>query len=179
MYMEEYQSFRVAGTTTVKNINVDYVDGQDVIYWEDIEKLFPGVLNVQNGEFLVKLLRDSKNNRSVPHRIKHCPGIVLDVILPNTVRHVLVDSPMSTRNPTLTDGRADAPALASTEDKVVEVLHFTPPLGDTPIGEITASKVPEHGKNKVAEMIAKHEFECTVLHQLGGLPKLTQEVAKE
>ncbi|KAF8923856.1 hypothetical protein BGZ58_002446, partial [Dissophora ornata] len=62
-------------------------------------------------------------------------------------------------NLTLTDGRTGATALASIEDKVVESLHFTPPLGDTPIGAITASKVPEHGKDKVASMIAKHEFD--------------------
>ncbi|KAF8905177.1 hypothetical protein BGZ58_006408, partial [Dissophora ornata] len=100
--------------------------------------------------------------------VKHCPGVVLDVILSTTVKHVHVDSPMSTLNLTLidgrTDGRTDAPILASTEDKAVEVLHFTPPLGDTPTGDVTSSKVPDHAK--VAPLIAKPEFESTVIHQL-------------
>ncbi|KAF8932520.1 hypothetical protein BGZ58_007008, partial [Dissophora ornata] len=177
MSMEEYQSFRVAGTTTVRNIDVDNVDGQNVIYWEDIEQLFPGVQNVQNGKFLVKLLRDLKRARFVPHCIKHCPGVVLNITLWHTTKYFHVDPPMSTSNLTLTDGRTGAPVLASIEDKVVEALHFTPPLGDTPICDITSSKVPEHGKSKVASMVANHEFESTVLHQLGGLPNLTQEIA--
>ncbi|KAI8597906.1 hypothetical protein EDD21DRAFT_407255 [Dissophora ornata] len=180
--MEEYQSFRVAGTTTVGNINVDNVDGQNIIYWDDIEQLFPGVQSIRNGTFLVKLLRDSKRARIEPLCIKHCPGVVLDVFLSNTVKHSHVDSPMSTSNPTLTDDRTDAPVLPSTEDKVVELLHLTPPLGDTPIGNITASKVPEHGKSKVAPMITKPGLESTVLHQLGGLygqGQTTQEFVKQ
>ncbi|KAI8597905.1 hypothetical protein EDD21DRAFT_446640 [Dissophora ornata] len=87
--MAEYQSFRVAGTTTVGNINVDNVDGQNIIYWDDIEQLFPGVQSIRNGTFLVRLLRDSKRARIEPLCIKHCPGVVLDVFLSNTVKHQL------------------------------------------------------------------------------------------
>ena len=62
--MEEPQSFRIAGTTTdIRNIDVDDADGQNVIYWEDIEQVFPGVQHVQNGEVVVKLLRDSNRLR--------------------------------------------------------------------------------------------------------------------
>ncbi|KAF9363721.1 hypothetical protein BGX34_003449, partial [Mortierella sp. NVP85] len=79
--MEEAQLFRLAGTSAVKKISCDHVDGQSVIYWEDIEHFFTGVRHVMNGETFVKLLRDSNRNRIIPHCIKHQPGAILDVVL--------------------------------------------------------------------------------------------------
>ncbi|KAF8900357.1 hypothetical protein BGZ58_006879, partial [Dissophora ornata] len=106
----------------------------------------------------------------VPYCIQHYPNVVLEVVLSTTIKHVHVDSTMSTP---LT------PVLASTEDKVVEDLRLTPPLGDTAISDITASK---YGKNKITPMISKPEFESTVLHKLDGLHNqggMTQRIAQE
>jgi hypothetical protein len=61
--MEDTQLFRLAGTTVVKKISYDHVDGHSVVYWEDIEHLFTKVKHVMNSETLVKLLRDSNRNR--------------------------------------------------------------------------------------------------------------------
>ncbi|KAK3817746.1 MAG: hypothetical protein J3Q66DRAFT_388224 [Benniella sp.] len=61
--MGETQHFRLAGTTNVEEIDHDHVDGHTVIYWEDIEQIFPGVKHVKNGNVSVKLLRDSNRNR--------------------------------------------------------------------------------------------------------------------
>ncbi|KAI8597484.1 hypothetical protein EDD21DRAFT_407566 [Dissophora ornata] len=51
--------------------------------------VFPGVKYVKNGEVTVTKMTDSHQNRIKPDRIKHCPNVVLEVVL----------SPMSTPNP--------------------------------------------------------------------------------
>jgi hypothetical protein len=61
--MEETQLFRLAGRTATIKIPCDYVHGQSVVYWEDIEQVFPGVQHVVNGEVIVTLMRDSNRNR--------------------------------------------------------------------------------------------------------------------
>ncbi|KAI8598054.1 hypothetical protein EDD21DRAFT_407131 [Dissophora ornata] len=87
--MADTQSFRLTGKLDVENIPLDNVNGQNIIYWEDIKEVFPGVKYVKNGEQTVTKMRDSHQNRIEPHRIKHCPNVVLEVVL----------SPMSTPNP--------------------------------------------------------------------------------
>ncbi|KAF9353396.1 hypothetical protein BGX34_011588 [Mortierella sp. NVP85] len=79
--MDVTQSFRLAGTTTIVDIVCDHVDGQYITYWEDIEQIYPGIKHIMNGNVTVKLLRDSQQNRIVPHRIKHYPDVVLDIVL--------------------------------------------------------------------------------------------------
>jgi hypothetical protein len=61
--MEETQLFRLSGTDTVEIIPCDDVNGQTVIFWEDIEQVFPAVKHVKSGGAAVKLLRDSSRNR--------------------------------------------------------------------------------------------------------------------
>ncbi|KAG0287935.1 hypothetical protein BGZ97_006950, partial [Linnemannia gamsii] len=131
--MAEFQSFRIAGTTTAtENIDVDTINGLNVIFWEDIEQVFPRVQHIRNGSSVVKLLRDSNRARIMPHCIRHYPGVVLDVVLFSAANHVHVDSPMATppasdradtsanspsgNPPTVapTDAPTDAPAVAST-----------------------------------------------------------------
>ncbi|KAI8596822.1 hypothetical protein EDD21DRAFT_236094, partial [Dissophora ornata] len=87
--MEDTQSFRLIGKLDIENIPLDNVNGQNIIYWEDIKEVFPGVKYVKNGERTVTKMRDSHQNRIEPHRIKHCPKVVLEVVL----------SPMSITNP--------------------------------------------------------------------------------
>ncbi|KAG0059485.1 hypothetical protein BGZ89_000363, partial [Linnemannia elongata] len=126
--MEKFQSFRIAGTATnIENIDVDTINGLNVIFWEDIEQVFPGVQHIRNGSSVVKLLRDSNQTRIIPHCIRHYPDVVLDVVLFSAANHVHVDSPMTTppvsnqadtsANPPgnlPTAALTDAPAVAST-----------------------------------------------------------------
>jgi hypothetical protein len=61
--MEETQLFRLSGTDTTEKIPCDHVDGQTVVFWEDIEQVFPGAKHVKHHGVTVKLLRDSNRNR--------------------------------------------------------------------------------------------------------------------
>ena len=56
--MQETQSFRLIGKNKVEKIPCDQVDGQNIVYWEDIEVLFPGVSHIMNGDVLVTAMRD-------------------------------------------------------------------------------------------------------------------------
>ncbi|KAK3817666.1 MAG: hypothetical protein J3Q66DRAFT_388177 [Benniella sp.] len=57
------QLFRLTGNTAIEKIPCDHVNGDTIIYWEDIEQVFPGVKQVKNGDTTIKLLRDSNENR--------------------------------------------------------------------------------------------------------------------
>lgn len=61
--METIQSFRLVGKPEIVETSCDQIDGQNVIFWEDIEQLFPGVQHVRNNNVVVKMLRDSDRNR--------------------------------------------------------------------------------------------------------------------
>jgi len=61
--MNQTQSFRLPGKTDVENIPCDHINGNSVIYWDDIKHFFPGVKHIRNGGDFVKLLRDSNRNR--------------------------------------------------------------------------------------------------------------------
>jgi hypothetical protein len=55
--MEANQSFRLSGKTSIVEIPCDHVDGQHIIFWDDIEQAFPGVQVVKSGNVVIKLLR--------------------------------------------------------------------------------------------------------------------------
>jgi len=61
--MDVTQSFRLTGQTDTEEIPCDCVDGDNIIYWEDIEQIYPRVKYIKNGSTAVKLLRDSEQNR--------------------------------------------------------------------------------------------------------------------
>ena len=61
--MARTQSFRLAGSTDIEDIPCNHVYGQNVVYWEDIEHVFPGIKHVKNGRVTVNLMRDSNRNR--------------------------------------------------------------------------------------------------------------------
>ncbi|KAF9560534.1 hypothetical protein EC968_006121 [Mortierella alpina] len=104
--MCDTQSFRVAGTTTdIKIIDVDNVNGQNVIFWEDIEQVFPGVGHLCKGSTVVKLLRDSHQIRLVPHCIKHYPGVILEVFLRTTAECDPADSRKAASSLVVTTGQ--------------------------------------------------------------------------
>ncbi|KAG0056131.1 hypothetical protein BGZ83_006226 [Gryganskiella cystojenkinii] len=126
---ETHQSFRISGAMSdTENIDVDTLNGQNVIYWEDIALLFPMVKYVKNGSKLVKMMRDQSGLRIVPHCIKHCPGVILDVVLSAAAKPVLDDSLMTTSSLDLTGGRANTlihtpidPHYAGTVDKEISI----------------------------------------------------------
>ncbi|KAK3833600.1 MAG: hypothetical protein J3R72DRAFT_230870 [Linnemannia gamsii] len=125
--MDETQSFRISGTTDIKNIGVDIVNGQNVIYWEDIEQVFPKVGYICNGSSVVKLIRDSNRTRIVPHRIKHYPGVVLDVILATGANLLHEESPMVTSTLTPIHTPIDPYRPGTTIDE----LNVSPPASST------------------------------------------------
>ncbi|KAF9359773.1 hypothetical protein BGX34_008158, partial [Mortierella sp. NVP85] len=122
--METTQSFRLAGGTDIEEISCDHVNGQTIIYWEDIEQVFPGVKHVKNGNATIKLLRDSNENRIIPHRIKHHPGVILDVVIST-----------SHGNAPATNALNIDTTNSSTTDHLAESLQITEPPAYTSIGE--------------------------------------------
>ncbi|KAG0041945.1 hypothetical protein BGZ89_007147, partial [Linnemannia elongata] len=105
--MEDTQSFRLIGNKDIEDIPCDHVAGQYIVYWEDIEQVFPGVKHVKNGKVTVTMMRDPNRLRIVPHCIKHYPGVVLDVVLSSAADHGHVDSPMATSSLAPANSRAD------------------------------------------------------------------------
>ncbi|KAG0361303.1 hypothetical protein BGX24_005366, partial [Mortierella sp. AD032] len=110
-------------------IPIQNVDEQNIVYWESIEKVFPGVKCVKNGD------------------VAYFPGAVLDVVLSSASEHGHDSSvgapsmvPIIAPNSTLTVGRtgtaADPPTDRSSEDKFVEGLRVTSALAVTPINDI-------------------------------------------
>ncbi|KAI8600100.1 hypothetical protein EDD21DRAFT_142096, partial [Dissophora ornata] len=97
--MVDTQSFRLIGKSDIEKIPLGNVNGQNIVCWEDIRQVFPGVKYVKNGEVVVSMMKDSHRIRIEPHCIEHCPNVVLDVVLSTTDKHVHVASQMSTPNP--------------------------------------------------------------------------------
>lgn len=61
--MEDTQSFRLIETMNTVEITLNHVDGQNIVYWEDIEQVFPGVKRVRNGNSVIKFLRGFDQQR--------------------------------------------------------------------------------------------------------------------
>ncbi|KAG0289346.1 hypothetical protein BGZ96_007097, partial [Linnemannia gamsii] len=110
--MELTQSFRLNGNNDIAEISCVQVDGQSVVIWEDIERGFPGVQLVKNGNLIVSLMKYPNQECIWPHRIKHHPDVVLNVILASVVNHVHGNASMATSRQTPTDGRAQTPTHA-------------------------------------------------------------------
>lgn len=61
--MEDTQSFRLIETMDTVEITPDHVDGQNIVYWDDIEQVFPGVKYVKDGKVAINMMRDSDGFR--------------------------------------------------------------------------------------------------------------------
>lgn len=61
--METTQRFRLAEGIAIEEIPCNHVNGQAIIYWDDIELVFPGVKRVKCGNVSVNPLRDLNENR--------------------------------------------------------------------------------------------------------------------
>jgi hypothetical protein len=61
--MEDTQTYRLDETTGTMEITLHHVDGQNIVYWEDIERAFPGVKRIHGGNSVIKFLRGSDYQR--------------------------------------------------------------------------------------------------------------------
>ncbi|CAO3568623.1 unnamed protein product [Mortierella alpina] len=115
--MDQTQSFRLIGTTQIVTVPVLHVGGQNVVSWESIEQVFPGVKCVKNGD--VATFENAFIDTSV--------GILSAVV---------------TRNSAVTLGHCDAPidspADSSSEDKFIKDLKVTSALPEMPIDHTSA-----------------------------------------
>ncbi|KAF9271986.1 hypothetical protein BGZ68_002832, partial [Mortierella alpina] len=138
--MEEAQSFRLIGSADIEEITYYRIGEQNVVYWGDIEQVFPGVKHVKNGKVTASLMRDSHGVWIVPHCIKQYPGVVLDVVL-SAVEHVNVDSLMATSpasgqvgttaDAPTTNPPADAPAGVPLATLPTDALTNAPAVAST------------------------------------------------
>ncbi|KAG0310152.1 Structural maintenance of chromosomes protein 2, partial [Dissophora globulifera] len=132
---------KMAKRIKIQKIPIQHVDGQSVVYWESIERAFPGVTQVKNGDV------------AIPRCIKSFPGVVLDVVLSSASKHLHVDSSLGAPSviPTvalaaaltvgLTDALADPSTDLPSEDEHVEGLRVASASADMPSGEIRTHTV--------------------------------------
>ncbi|CAO3566796.1 unnamed protein product [Mortierella alpina] len=118
--MEETQAFRLSGTTEIIEVPIDHLDGQKIIYWDDIEDVFPGIKHIMNGRVAVSKLRDSTRKRIEPHCIKHHPGL-LDIILFSSNDHAHASAPAAT--PSLTPANGSVSTSADASSDAPAVIH--------------------------------------------------------
>ncbi|KAG0058131.1 hypothetical protein BGZ89_001533, partial [Linnemannia elongata] len=122
--MEDTQSFHLIESTDTVEITLHHVDGQNIVYWEDIERIFPRVKRVCNGSSVIKFLRVSDQ--------QSCSRSVLDVVLSTSIQPLL-------DNPAKFDpvgGQANAPVGASVNDRVTVAFGASPPIPETPVSDI-------------------------------------------
>ncbi|KAF9211376.1 hypothetical protein BGZ59_008174 [Podila verticillata] len=50
------------------------------VYWRDVQDCFKGLIRVQDGPTFIPMMRDESGYRRKPHRIRHVPGRVLQVV---------------------------------------------------------------------------------------------------
>ncbi|KAF9536661.1 hypothetical protein EC957_010172 [Mortierella hygrophila] len=133
--MEDTQSFRLIGEMEIMEITISHIGGQNIVLWEDIEQVFPGVTHVQSGNVTINRLKDSDGNRIVPQRITHRLSIVLDVVLSSTVEYVPVDSSMAISRMAFSDDQAETPTYGPFESHrpgaIVSELNVNPPISYT------------------------------------------------
>ncbi|KAG0212924.1 hypothetical protein BGX31_001373 [Mortierella sp. GBA43] len=132
--MDAAQSLRLVGTTDILEISCDQDDGQNVIYWNDILDVFPGAQYVKNGNSVVKRLRHSGSGGN-NQRIKHHPGVILDVVLSTSVasdpiRFSTVPSKMSG-----TGGGANEAAKTMTDFSMNDNIIEDRPAVDTHVSD--------------------------------------------
>ncbi|KAF9984943.1 hypothetical protein BGZ75_003514 [Mortierella antarctica] len=156
--MEETQSLRLVGSTDIEEITCYRVGEQDVVYWEDIEQVFPGVKHVKNGKVTVSMVRDSQGVRITPHCIKHCSR-VLDVVLHSDVDRASLACSMATASldaitrgddPSFShppDAPADIPLTNALDDTLVDAPPAKPPSDG--LAHAPPNNVPVYAPNNV------------------------------
>ncbi|KAI8349322.1 hypothetical protein B0O80DRAFT_501415 [Mortierella sp. GBAus27b] len=128
--MEATQSFRLVGTTDILEIPCDQDDGHNVIYWHDVLDAFPGAQYVKNGNILIKRLRDNGTDRNKAQRIKHYPGVILDVVVwsPSASDPTTASSTTHSKALAICDRTSDLPGTSAespVDDNTIEDLDIT------------------------------------------------------
>ncbi|KAG0294811.1 hypothetical protein BGZ97_004966, partial [Linnemannia gamsii] len=72
--MEETQSFRLIGTMDTEEITCYYVGERNIVYWEDIEQVFPSVKHIKNGNVTVSMMRDSHGASPLANNPNNAPA---------------------------------------------------------------------------------------------------------
>ncbi|KAI8359030.1 hypothetical protein B0O80DRAFT_424019 [Mortierella sp. GBAus27b] len=126
--MEPTQSFRLSGTTDILVIPCDQDNGHNIIYWHDVLDAFPDAQYVKNGNVLIKKLRDTGTNRNKPQRIKHYPGVILDVVVSLPSANEPTASPTTRSKLSATCDRTNdisgTGAESSVDDNTIEGLEI-------------------------------------------------------
>ncbi|KAG0064884.1 hypothetical protein BGZ89_008773, partial [Linnemannia elongata] len=79
---DEYQSFRqgIYGAVQDIEVSLDSETNQQVVYWSDIQILFPNVHHIKRGNAMVTFVRNAQREWCTPRRIKKYPGVILEVV---------------------------------------------------------------------------------------------------
>ncbi|KAF9559055.1 hypothetical protein EC968_006752 [Mortierella alpina] len=128
--MSETQSFQLLGTTDIVEIPIQHMDDQNIVYWESIEQVFPGVKCVKNDDVPVQCF------------IKQVPDKVLKVILSSTTNHV----------------RADSEVEGSTTASIT-ALNFTPVANGTESSTNYPMEFPSDHKSVEDLLVATAQLE--------------------
>ncbi|CAO3568633.1 unnamed protein product [Mortierella alpina] len=67
--MDQSQSFRLIETLDTVEITLNHVEGQNIVSWEVIEQLFPGVKRIRNGTSVIKLQRNASQQSIEPSKL--------------------------------------------------------------------------------------------------------------
>ncbi|KAF9945872.1 hypothetical protein BGZ72_000908, partial [Mortierella alpina] len=116
--MKTTQLFRLIGTEDIVEIALRQINGQNVILWDDIEEIFPGVKRIMNGTVAINKLKDASLKRIEPHCIEHIPRVPLDIILHSPGDHPNIDPPAAARNLAAANDDGLAIALKTSDDQV-------------------------------------------------------------
>ncbi|KAF9536342.1 hypothetical protein EC957_011320, partial [Mortierella hygrophila] len=117
--MEDTQSCRLIETTDTMKITLNHVDGQNIVYWKDIEQVFPGVKRVSDGYSEIEFVRGFDQR-------------ILDVVLSTSVQPVLAN--LAKFDPI--GGETNAPVGAPVNNKVTVAFRATPHIPETPVSDI-------------------------------------------
>ncbi|KAG0344422.1 hypothetical protein BG004_004497 [Podila humilis] len=151
------QSFRLAGTTEIMRIPIQHIDGQKVIDWKSIERVFPGVKCVKNGDV------------AVPSYIKSFSDVVLEVVLFNDTEKFHVDSslgapsviPTADLHSAIIVGQANAstdrPIDPSSTGNFVESLRVTSKVTEMPLRDIGARDVSTSLSDLTPNLLSNNE----------------------
>ncbi|KAG0221997.1 hypothetical protein BGX31_009415 [Mortierella sp. GBA43] len=126
--MEEVtQSFRLNGDTEVLELPCDQDDGHYFIDWDLILDVFPGAQYIKNGKIIVRKLGDTGPDGTSRQRIRHHPGVVLDVVLSSSVPRAPFTPPSGHPNPPVGYQPSDS-SETSTDGHDVKNLEYKPTL---------------------------------------------------
>ncbi|KAI8348956.1 hypothetical protein B0O80DRAFT_429326 [Mortierella sp. GBAus27b] len=134
--MEPTQSFRLAGTTDILEIPCDQDDGQIVVYWDDILEAFPDVQYIKNRDTLVSVVKDPSPDGTKSARIKHHPGVILDIVssTPIQVASEPVESSMLASKLKATSDRTNNAA-----DSVPELIAHVDVINDHQVSTLASN----------------------------------------